>query len=113
MPAYRIIITPDAIKDLAELSDYIADMLHAHDTALSYVRAVREEISSLSDMPERYKLVDDEPWHSRGLRRFLVKNFYVYYRIDEQAKMIYILNVIYARRDQMAQLASIETSWGL
>ena len=54
--------------------------------------------------PKNKKLVDDEPWHSRGIRIFLVKNFFVYYRIDEEHKKVFILNVIYARRDQLRAL---------
>ena len=105
MAAYRIIMTLDAIDDLTELGDYIANVLYARDTALAYVRAIRKEIAALAEMPAVYKVMDDEPWHSRGLRRFLVKNFYVYYRVEEAAKAVYVLNVIYARRDQLKALA--------
>jgi len=105
MAAYRIIVTPDAADDLADLGDYIANVLYARDTALAYVRAIRKEIAALAEMPAVYKVMDDEPWHSRGLRRFLVKNFYVYYRVEEAAKAVYVLNVIYARRDQLKTLA--------
>ena len=104
MTPYRIVVTPDAQADLAELRDYIATTLSAPGTALAYVRAVRQEIASLAGMPARCKLMDDEPWHSYGFRRLLVKNFYVYYRIDEAATTVYILNVICARRDQLNAL---------
>ncbi|MGI6672214.1 MAG: hypothetical protein ACOX58_11670 [Christensenellales bacterium] len=43
MDSYEIIITPDAIADLVELRDYIADVLLAPDTARSYIQAIREE----------------------------------------------------------------------
>ena len=52
----------------------------------------------------RYKPVDDEPWHSRGIRRIMANNFFVYYRIDEDRKQVFVLNVIYARRDQLRML---------
>lgn len=94
MNSYEIIMTPDATTDLVELRDYIADVLLVSDTALSYIRAIREEISKLSEMPGRIKPVDDEPWHSRGIREIMAKNFYVYYRIDEETKRVYIMNVI-------------------
>ena len=105
MPSYQIIMTSDAEADVAEIRDYIANVLLAPDTALSYVRSVRAEIGSLADMPARYKLMDEEPWHSRGIRRVLAKNFYIYYRIDEPAKTVFVLNVIYARRDQLKALS--------
>ena len=85
MSDYRIIVTPDAIRDLTELRDYIADVLLAPETALACIQTIRREIGSLARMPARNKCVDQEPWHSRGVRKIIVKNFYVYYRIDEPA----------------------------
>lgn len=107
MTQYRIIVTPDAADDMVELRNYISEVLCAPNTALSYIRAVRKEIASLSEMPARYKPVDDEPWHSRGVRKILVKNFFVYYRIDEESLKVFILNIIYARSDQLAALRSM------
>ena len=101
-------MTPDATTDLEELYDYIAYVLLVPDTALSYIHAIREEISNLSEMPRRIKLVDDEPWHSRGVRKIEIKNFYVYYRINEDAKQVHILNIIYNKRDQLQQLAKMK-----
>lgn len=108
MNSYEIIMTPDATTDLVELSDYIADVLLVPDTALSYIRAIREEISKLSEMPGRIKPVDDESWHSCGIREIMAKNFYVYYRIDEETKRVYIMNVTYNKRDQLRQLANMK-----
>ena len=104
MDEYEIILTPDAVEDLWELRNYIAEVLLSPDTALEYVRAVRQEIASLTRFPARFKPIDDEPWHSRGVRRLLAKNFYVYYWIDEPRKCVSVMNVIYARRDQLQAL---------
>ena len=105
MDHYEIIMTPDSINDLLDLRNYIADVLLARDTALKLIQHIRDEISKLSELPGRIKPMDDEPWKSRGVRRLLCKNFYVYYRIDENAKRVYILNVIYAKRDQLNALS--------
>ena len=64
MDSYKIIITPDAEEDLVELRNYIADVLLARDTARNYIRTIRKEIGSLSELPARYKPVDDEPFLS-------------------------------------------------
>ena len=108
MNIYEIIMTPDAIDDLRELRDYIADVLHAPDAALTHIRVLRTEIGTLATMPERHKCVNDEPWGSYGIRRIAVKNFVVYYRIDDASHRVYILNIIYAKRDQMCMLAQIK-----
>ena len=104
----RIIVTPDAIRDLTELRDYIADVLLALETALACIQTISREIGSLARMPARNKCVDQEPWHSRGVRKINVKNFYVYYRIYEPAGAVFVLNVIYARRDQLKALSHMK-----
>lgn len=107
MDSYRIIITPDAEYDLIELQNYITDVLLSREIAKRYIHTIRTEISSLSEMPARHKPVDNEPWHSRGIRKIMVNNFFVYYRIDEEQKKVFILNVIYARRDQLRILEQL------
>ena len=108
MDSYRIIVTPDAEADLSELRDYIANVLRSPETARSYLHHLRKEIGSLSEMPARIKAIDEEPWHSRGIRKLIVKNFLVYFRIVEKEKTVFILNVIYARRDQLRILEQMK-----
>ena len=104
MDLYELIITPDASADMMELRNYIAEVLLAPGTALAYIETIEKEIKTLSTMPARYKLIDKEPEHSNGIRRLMVKNFFVYYHIDVENRRVYILNVIYARRDQLKAL---------
>ena len=105
MDSYEIVMTPDAIDDLTELRNYIADVLLAPTAALNTVRAIREEIAGLATFPAANRTMDEEPWRSRGLRRVQARNFFVYYRIDEDRKAVYILNIIYARRNQLNALS--------
>ena len=107
MERYRIIVTPDALANLAELRHYIANVLMAPGTAVKYIRLIRKEIATLEQLPARIAPVDEEPWHSRGIRFLIVKNFYVYYRIDETAQTVYILNVVYNKRNQLKVSAQI------
>ena len=90
------------------LRDYIADVLLAPDTALKYIQTIRREIGGLARMPARHKCVDQEPWRSRGVRKIIVKNFFVYYRVDDPMGTVYVLNVIYARRDQLKALSHMK-----
>ena len=99
MDEYAVIITPDAEYDLNELDDYITFELLAPDTAIAYVTFIKKELTSLSFMPKRNRLVDDEPWHSRGVRRMNAKNFAVSYYVLEDYHEVYIQNVIYQKRD--------------
>ena len=75
MRDYRIIVTPDAVRDLTELRNDIAHVLFAPETALACIQTIRREIGGLARMPARNRLMDEEPWHSRGVRKIIVKNF--------------------------------------
>ena len=105
MDSYEVIMTPDAIANLIELRNYIANVLLVPDIARDYIQHIREEVSSLERMPNRHILVEDEPWRSRGVRRMNVKNFIIYYRINEVRMRVYILNVIYNKRNQLRALS--------
>ncbi len=107
MDYYEIIVTPDAETDLTELRNYIADVLLVPETALTYIRNIRKEISKLAYMAASVAPVLDEPWRSRGIRRIITGNFYVYYRIDSETRRVYVLNIIYSKRDQLRMLSKM------
>ena len=99
MDEYKIIITPDAETDLNELDDYISFYLMAPDIAISCIRYIRSKIAGLRKAPKRYGLIEDEPWHSRGIRRMNAKNFAVFFYVYEEYAEVYIQNIIYQKRD--------------
>ncbi len=107
MDSYEIIITPDAEADLFEIRDYIAYTLLVPDVALHYIRALRSAMQKLSYMASSIAPIEREPWHSRGIRKITAKNFYIYYRPDDLSGKVYILNVIYSKRDQLKALKSM------
>ena len=99
MEEYDIIITPDAEGNLNELKNYITFVLLAPETAITFISFIKKKLASLNSMPMRYRLVEDEPWHSRGVRRMNAKHFAVFYIVREDYHEVYIQNVIYQKRD--------------
>lgn len=65
---------------------------------------IMERIRSLSEMPMRYRLYGDEPWHSRGLRFFSIDNYFVFYLSEENDNIVYIVRIMYSGRDVRRQL---------
>ena len=68
---------------------------------------LRQEMEKLAHMPGRVHLTPEEPWHSEGVHRLPVKNFYVYFWIDEDRKKVQVTDVIYMKRDQQRQLMNM------
>ena len=108
MEQYNIIITPDAEDDLNEIDDYITYVLLAPSIAKEYVSSIKQKLLSLEKSPQRYRLVEDEPWYSRGVRRMNARNFAVFYSVLEEYREVYIQNVIYQKRDLKRILMDIE-----
>ena len=107
MKDFEILITPDAEDNLRELRYYIAVVLQAPDTAIAYLQDIRKEIASLRKAPKRFRLVEKEPWHSRGVRRMNARNFAVFFIIREEESNVYVQNVIYQKRDLPKVLAKL------
>lgn len=97
---YKVMILPEAQADIQKIVHYIAGSLSAPQAALNLSKTFRQEIQSLSKMPKRFAVVDAPPWKEAGIRRFTVKNYYVYYLIDDVKMTVNVLAVIYTGRDQ-------------
>ena len=61
-------------------------------------------MEKLSYMADSIAPEERELWHSSGVRKISAKNFYIYYRPDEVFGRGCVLNVIYAKRDQLKVL---------
>ncbi len=101
MGAYEVIVTPDAERDLREISSYITNVIGERGTAHKQVRAIRQAMSSLSAMPSRIRTIEEQPWSTYGIRKLLEGNYFIYYRIAEDESRVYILNVVFACRGQL------------
>ena len=99
MKKYNIVISKDAWEDIEDAFKYISDILFEPDIAKKIQRTLLIRIKSLETMPKRNAVIDMEPYKTRGVRILLIENYKVFYVVDEEKDMIYILNVLYKHRD--------------
>ncbi|MCI6574478.1 MAG: type II toxin-antitoxin system RelE/ParE family toxin [Actinomycetaceae bacterium] len=107
MGEYSIRITTQAREHLRLIRDYIAIELESPMAAKSILELLRKRIAALSSMPHRVKLIDEQPWRDMGFRKIRAKNYYVYFWINDDAKEVNIIAIIYVRRDQARQLEDL------
>ena len=86
---------------------YITTELQAPGAALRLLDELESKIASLSDFPDRIALTEEEPWRSRGIHKMLVKNYLVYFWIDDVSQKVQVTAIIYAKRDQRQQLSQM------
>jgi len=107
MQTYEVRVTEFAEEALRGIGQYITYKLLNRDAAVNTLLAIREGIRQLSNNPQRIRLVEEEPWRTEGVRRQRVKNFYVYFWIDEDLLKVQVTHVVYVGRDQKRQMETM------
>lgn len=107
MDEYKIKVTRQAKEHLALIREYIATELKEPTVAKRVLELLKAEMMSLQTMPYRVKAIDEQPWGELGFRKIRIKNYYVYFWVDENKREVQILAVIYVRRDQATQLEQL------
>jgi len=105
---YIVKITNQAEEQLQAIVKYIASELKAPKTALRLLDEIESSILSLSQFPQRLALTEEEPWRSTGIHKKPVKNFLVYFWIDEKNSKVQVTAIIYGRSDQIKQLSQMD-----
>ena len=67
--------------------------------AQDFATDVFDAIFSLDEMPSRFPICPREPWLSRKTRYMGVKNYNVFYNVNEEQGNVTILRVFYNRRN--------------
>ncbi len=106
--SWKIVYTAGAKRDLKNIYEYIAYNLLVPETAARQTQRIMKEIRSLDNMPMRFRLYDEESWHSAGLHFFPVDNYLVFYLPDESRKTVNIVRIMYGGRDIRRQLSETE-----
>lgn len=101
---YKLIILPEAQQDIRSIVLYIARELAAPQAALNLQDEFEKEIRSLTKMPKRIKTVDEQPWKNAGIRKIRVKNYYIYFLVDDDEIAVKVNAVIYTGCDQTKQM---------
>ncbi|MBQ8849994.1 MAG: type II toxin-antitoxin system RelE/ParE family toxin [Clostridia bacterium] len=99
MTKYSIDISKLAERDIWNSVSYIQEVLFQPESAKRIYRSIKEQISSLSTMPERYAVIAEEPYTSMVVRKICVENYLIFYIVNEKTKTVSIICVLYNRRE--------------
>lgn len=111
MEHYEIKVTPYALRQMREITQYISATLQSPENAKAWLDRMKKELESLTSMPERIPLTEEEPWHSEGVHKMVVKNHLVYFWVDASHLRVWITAVVYGRQSQREQLEQMDTKF--
>ena len=94
MEHYEVKIFPTAQNDLRDIIDYLNRL--SPDAALKYYDLIVEKIGTLQTMPTRCTLARDTQLRLRGYRLLHVKNYIVFFVVNE--KTVEIRRILFSKR---------------
>jgi len=95
------IFTKIAELDIDQSYTYIKDSLEAPMAAENLFSELYEKINEVLENPYKKALVQDQYLASLGIRSINVKNYVLYYKIDEEQNLINFLRFLHQLRDRI------------
>ena len=90
-------LTYNILTFILRAADYIEFTLKNPTAAEHLLDAATKQINSLSDMPEKYYLVDDPVLASWKIRFIIVNNYLAFYTIDKEKQTVIVVRFLYQK----------------
>ena len=97
MKSYNIEYSKEAKQDLIDIKKYIKYNLQEPSTAQKLITKIRNQINSLKSNPEIYAIIDDDIIKKLEIRKLIVDNYIVFYRMKNND--LEIVRIMYGRRN--------------
>ena len=97
MKSCNIEYSKEAKQDLIDIKKYIKYNLQEPSTAQKLITKIRNQINTLKSNPEIYAIIDDDIIKKLEIRKLIVDNYIVFYRMKNND--IEIVRIMYGRRN--------------
>jgi plasmid stabilization system protein ParE len=91
---YKVILSNRSIVDLRTICEYIAK--DNPDAARKFGHALLDDIQELERLPRRGRIYDES--NKEQTYQILLRNYHVYYQINEAQKCIEVLHILHGAR---------------
>lgn len=97
MSKYNIEYSKEAKQDLIGIKQYVKYNLQEPETAQNLILKIRNEINNLKINPKSYPVIDDDLIKELKIRKLIVNNYIVFYRI--KYNNVEIVRIMYGKRN--------------
>lgn len=101
---FTVNYTTPAAEDLISILEYISSILKSPSAAENLLNEIEEQTKILEENPFIFPLAKDEYINKLGIRHIAVKNYFLFYTIEEEKEIVSIIRIMYARRDWINHL---------
>lgn len=95
MAKYKIKFSKDARNDYFNIIRYIKYKLLEPDIANNYAKMIKEEINKLEYTPQSFAIIPNDTIKYNNIRKLIINNYIVFYRVNESDKMVNIERILY------------------
>lgn len=99
MNKYSIQLSIEAKNDLKRIISYIKNELREPVIAKKYANLIKQEIKILEYMPQKFSVIDSEVLKDNNFRKIVIKNYIVFYRVNEESRIVNIERILYGKTD--------------
>ena len=96
---YNLEYLPAALRDMAEIAEYISKELKNPQSAVRLAEKFIEKAETLRTFPYGNQVYQPIRPLKYEYRKIIVDHYLMFYTVDEKSKTITIMRVIYARRN--------------
>lgn len=104
---YRRKYTEKASRDLRRIVQYITEELGNPNAARGVMAAVQKCTAGLCMFPSSGVLVPEAYRADMTVRKKLVENYILYYGVDKEKRVIWVLRIVYGARNMDAVLKNL------
>ena len=102
MQEYNVVFSETAENDLDEVVEYLSNF--SPSIARRYYDEIMVKALSLTLMPQRCSFVQDTALRNKGYRWLFVRNYTIFFIIDELNTLVDIQAIMYSGREYTALL---------
>ena len=106
---YHYRLTRRAEKELDDILDYIGNKLDNAKAAAKLMEDIGHCMETVCVFPEGGALVTNAFLPRKIIRKKVVGNYLLYYRADKERKTVWLLRIVYGRRDMDEGLKHINS----
>lgn len=95
----KLLFSPEARQDLLNIGDYIAIELCNPSAALNLTEKIYSALSAACTFPESGLKVNNEYITDKTVKKLVVDNYLVFYKVVESLNALLVLRIIYGMQN--------------
>lgn len=96
---YNIKFLDQYLIDISLTLGYICNVLFNYDASVNLKKAIDEKLDEIEKHPYFFTIHSWKKKHSHEYRKARVKNYYIFFYIEEAAKEIVVARLVYVGRN--------------